>query len=426
MMEPPSSRVFSRVADAALSSRLNCALGPEEVVALLGGEARRLIPFDNCTLILRSPGGDDLCLWQTSKHPGLETTASIESFDQRHGWFHGEIRERAPRLLDPESLKYLGEDLESALMLPLSVGGKRFGLLSFASGEPDTYTSRDIMRLMWLADHVAAVTRVSQLERLEKTSVPDREIERLKSGFINTLVRDIRLPLSGVVSALELLHEKLQARDQFDSSDRQLLNIGLEHGDRICHLVDDLLEVARQDDRPLTLDLEIVEVTRLVELAAEPVRGEAALRGVGLDILALAATTLLAIDLKQTRRALTHLLTAALAATPDGGTVSITSSGITSTQGPHECLPFVVLNISDSGDGIPPEQVPFIFDAFWQAAESRTAAGRSVGLSIAKRIARAHGGNVAVTSQPEKGTVYSIMLPAVEPGAESDSPGFRN
>nr|MDQ3820948.1 response regulator [Acidobacteriota bacterium] len=64
--------------------------------------------------------------------------------------------------------------------------------------------------------------------------------------------------------------------------------------------------------------------------------------------------------------------------------------------------------------GIPPEEVPFVFDAFWQASDNRSAGLHGLGLAIAKRIAAAHGGNVSVRSQRGRGTVYSLVLPAAQ------------
>lgn len=250
-----------------------------------------------------------------------------------------------------------------------------------------------------------------QSETLKETK---REIERLKSGFVNTLVCDIRLPLTSVLGVLELFESKLQTREPFDMEDRQLLGSAIENGDRIRHLVDDFLEVAQQHERPLALEFEMVEAGRMLEEVAEPLRGEAALRGVEFNVHELAPKLAMHVDERQTRRALCHLCAAALAATPDGGTISIEAREIIGTRIGDEGRRFVLINISDSGDGIPPEEVPFIFDAFWQGAGDRAHRGRSIGLSIAKRVAAAHGGNVSVRSQLGRGTIYSIVLPATQ------------
>ncbi|MDX6696551.1 MAG: hypothetical protein QOF02_4154, partial [Blastocatellia bacterium] len=169
-------------------------------------------------------------------------------------------------------------------------------------------------------------------------------------------------------------------------------------------------------------DWEAVGVEQLLEEVTEPLRGEAALRGVELNIQVGAGKLEMRVDRRQTRRALCHLLTAALAATPDGGAVNIDARSIIGTRASDEGRQFIVVNLADSSQGIPAEEVPFVFDAFWQAADPRAGANswRGLGLAIAKRVAAAHGGNVSVRSQLGTGTTYSLVLPVGERQIVSD------
>jgi CheY-like chemotaxis protein len=251
--------------------------------------------------------------------------------------------------------------------------------------------------------------------RLDNLGDAQREIERLKNSFLDTLVRDVRLPLTSVLGLLELFESKLQAREPFDMEDRQLLNSAIESGDRIRRLLDDHLEVAQQHERPLALQQETFSAEKLLEEVTEPLRGEAALRGVELNVRVTPPALKMHADARQTRRALCHLLTAALAATTDGGQVRIEAQAITGTRMGDDGRRFVVINVTDSGPGIPAEEIPFIFDAFWQVSGARSSArARGVGLAIAKRIAAAHGGNVAVRSKLGVGTVYTIIFPTMQ------------
>ncbi|HEV7859694.1 MAG TPA: hybrid sensor histidine kinase/response regulator, partial [Pyrinomonadaceae bacterium] len=248
--------------------------------------------------------------------------------------------------------------------------------------------------------------------RLDNLADAQREIERLKGSFLDTLVRDIRLPLTSVLGLLELFESKLQAREPFDMEDRQLLNSAIESGDRIRRLLDDHMEIAQQPERPLGLQQETVGAEGLLEEVTEPLRAEAALRGVELNVRVTPQTLKMHVDVRQTRRALCHLLKAALAATPDGGQVKIEAQAIMGTRMGDDGRRFVVINVIDSGGGIPAEEIPFIFDAFWQASNAHASArARGVGLAIAKRIAASHGGNVSVRSKLGVGTVYTIVLP---------------
>jgi CheY-like chemotaxis protein len=239
------------------------------------------------------------------------------------------------------------------------------------------------------------------------------ELTRLKSGFVNTLVHDVRLPLASILALLELFDSKLAARESFDVEDRELLFSAVAQCARLRRLVDDLLEVAQQQERPLALAPRRIETDALLSELCAAVRGEAALHGVEVRLRLHDTTPPLAADERQVRRALEHMLACALGATRDGGKITIEAQGLNGTRRGDEGRSFVLINVSETSDGIPPEELPFVFDSFWQPADGRRhAGGCGVRLAIAKRVAAAHGGNVAVRSQRGVGTTYSIVLPA--------------
>ncbi len=249
-----------------------------------------------------------------------------------------------------------------------------------------------------------------------------RELARLKSGFVNTLVHEIRLPLASILALLELFDSKLSAREAFDVEDRDLLLSAVGQGARLRRLVDDLLEVAQQQERPLPLKPEQLDTNALLAVLIEPLRGEAALRGIEIKLQLHAGTPPLDVDARQARRALGHILACALGATRDGGDVVVAAQGIAGTRRGDEGRQFVIINVSDTSDGIPAEELPFVFDSFWRPTDgNRHAGGCGVRLAIAKRVAAAHGGNVAVRSQRSIGATYSILLPAHVERAEQAS-----
>lgn len=415
-------RVRTDVSRAALTARLNRALSLQSLVQALADETEaNPVAFDYCQLVLPESDDQGIRIWRATRSGDAQRPVVTAAESEAGRKLFAEIiAANSSRLLGDAELRQhatacFERDVRSVLALPLCVGGNCFGLLCFASLTPEAYTAEDQSRLAWLADYSAQAAQSALLRaRLETLSEAGREIERLKSGFLNTLVRDVRLPLTSVLGLLELFESKLQAREAFDLEDRQLLNTAIENGDRMRHLLDDHLEIAQQHTRPLSLDQELVAVEQLLEEVTEPMRGEAALRGVELNIHVGARPLEMRVDRRQTRRALCHLLTAALAATPDGGAVDIDARSIIGTRASDAGRQLVVVNLTDSSQGIPAEEVPFVFDAFWQAADPRAQTGRGLGLAIAKRIAAAHGGNVSVRSQLGTGTTYSLVLPAGE------------
>ncbi|HEX8473330.1 MAG TPA: hybrid sensor histidine kinase/response regulator [Pyrinomonadaceae bacterium] len=423
MVQADTTTVVPHPANLSLVvSRLKRALTPQAIAhALAVREVAQFVSFDFCCLLLSSnecEGAEDS--WRAFVVArDSQDEATTKYFQPARLPFAALLTEDSePRLLSDEELLSangaFGLRARSALLLPLSTEGRPFGALCFANSSDEMQTtSGDTASLLSLADAVTlAAQSALYRERLSSAAEPQRELERLKRSFVNTLVCDVRLPLTNVLGLLELFESKLQAREPFDMEDRQLLGGAIEQGDRMRRIVDDLLEITRQQEQKLTLNLEHVEADALLEEAVEPFRAEAALRGVELNVRVSTPTPEFHVDIRQTRRALCYLLSVALAATPDGGHILVEAQTITGTRAGDEGRRFVIVNLTDSGEGISPEEIPFVFDAFSPAAGAQTNVARGPGLALTKRIAAAHGGNVAVRSQLGTGTTYSILLPA--------------
>src|SRR6185295_2542852 len=160
----------------------------------------RLLAFDHCGLILPESDGRGIRVWQASRRGRGPTEAA---FEQSDALFARVLHEGSSRLMNESDLPGFGREVKSALALPLTVGGVCFGVLCFASAEADAFAKEDTDRLAWLADVVASAAQVILLRaRLDVANENLREMDRLKSGFVNTLVRDIRLPLTSVLGLL--------------------------------------------------------------------------------------------------------------------------------------------------------------------------------------------------------------------------------
>jgi signal transduction histidine kinase/ActR/RegA family two-component response regulator len=406
-----------------VTSLMNRARTPQELAtALVHEEISRIVPFDYCSLVLPAPEGTGIHVWRACRRSARERLeAAREAFEAAHDLLKRALSKGASLLIPESDLEHtsshgLGEDARSALALPLSFGGECFGLLCFASRHAGAFASDDAERLEWLADAVAAVAQAI-LSRAHARTLAEKleEMENLKSGFVHKVVRDMRFPLTNVLGLLELFESKLHARESFDTEDRQLLMAAIESGDRMRGLLDNLVEIVEQKERPLRLEMQDATVEKILEEVAEPLRGEAALRGVELNVRIESKSLSMRADERQARRALHHLLAVALSSTPDGGAVHIEAQSIQGARMGDDGKRLVVVNIIDSGQGIPAEEIPFVFDPFWQSPQPGRNSQRSgLGLAIARRIAAAHGGNISVRSQSGVGTTYSIVFPAAQ------------
>jgi signal transduction histidine kinase len=181
---------------------------------------------------------------------------------------------------------------------------------------------------------------------------------------------------------------------------------------RMTELVDSLLTLARADEGRAPLHLEPVDLREILGEVAETgtLLGEDA--NVSVEVSVPEDAMVLQVDGSRVRQLLMNLLTNAIKYTPKGGHVSIHS---TTANGN------VVVDVQDTGVGIAPGEVPYIFDRFWRSdpARSRTGArpGAGLGLAICKWIAEAHGGSIDVRSRLGQGTTFTVRLP-VSGGSE--------
>ena len=175
-----------------------------------------------------------------------------------------------------------------------------------------------------------------------------------------------------------------------------------EEGERIEHLVKDLLDLARFEAGGLSLAQEYVDVDELFERVSE--RHAKAAEDKGVDIVLEPHDDIRIIgDPHRLEQAMQNLAANALRHTPPGGHVRL---GASRSDG------MVRLTVSDDGVGIPPEHVPHVFDRFYKVDQSRLQTGGSgLGLSIVKAIVERHGGSVSVRSRQGVETVFEVALP---------------
>jgi signal transduction histidine kinase len=142
----------------------------------------------------------------------------------------------------------------------------------------------------------------------------------------------------------------------------------------------------------------------LINEAAASFSAEGAERKIALDVHAAADVPLIEVDPLRIREVLTNLISNAMRHTTEGGQVTV--------RGTHEPPSFVVVSVADTGSGIPAADLPKIFDRFYKGRASR---GSGLGLTIARNLVVAHGGEIRAESVEGKGTTISVRLPLRPP-----------
>ena len=222
----------------------------------------------------------------------------------------------------------------------------------------------------------------------------DRQ-ERLRRALVADVAHELRTP----VAVLQAGHEALldgvaePTPDQLASLRDEVL--------RLARMVGDLQTLAAAEAAALSLALSRCDLADVAGAAADSLAGQFETTGVTLE-RRLAPAEVLA-DPGRLHQVITNLLTNALKFTPAGGRVTLSTRPTGGT---------CVLQVTDTGVGIPPGELPHIFERFWRGQQAAHVSGSGIGLSVAAELARAHGGRLTASSEPAHGTQMTLTLPA--------------
>jgi len=230
--------------------------------------------------------------------------------------------------------------------------------------------------------------------------------EQQRRSLVADVAHELRTPLSNLQGYLEAVQDGLIEADQTTIS---ALRQQTAH---LIALVEDLRLLAQAEAGVLQLHRAPTAMAELLAAAVDDFRPRAESKDLRLTLEVAADTPLLWLDQTRLRQIVGNLLENALLHTPEGGGVAVTA-GPAAGGG-------VAVAVRDSGPGIPAADLPYIFDRFYRVDPSRARAsgGVGLGLTIARQLARAHGGDLRVESPAGGGTVFTLTLPAVAPPLE--------
>jgi len=231
------------------------------------------------------------------------------------------------------------------------------------------------------------------LDRLEES------FERI-SRFSADIAHDLRTPVNNIRGEAEVALARARTIDQY----RDVLESCLEEGVRLSDLIGDLLFLARAES-PLThLNRERVDVAELLGGLQEYYEASAADSGISLTTAVAAEQVIAELDRTLMQRAVGNLVSNAVAHTPPGGSVVLSTNAEGAT---------FRIEVSDTGVGIPPQALPRVFDRFFRVDPSRSQAsgGTGLGLAIVQSIMLLHSGKVEIASQLGQGTRVTLRMP---------------
>jgi two-component system heavy metal sensor histidine kinase CusS len=230
------------------------------------------------------------------------------------------------------------------------------------------------------------------LERLETAFTSLR-------SFTSNAAHELRSPLAAAICELDVSASGARSNEEVQESVAQATG----RLRKMALLVESLLFLARMDARAMLDESDDVDILELVQEVCEPFAIQAEEAGIVLTVQGEAHPVLQG-EPSLLRRMFGNVLENALRHTDRGGTITVT---VTEANGTG------LLTVTDTGEGVPEDAIPHVFERFSRTdtARAMTSGGAGIGLSIVKRIAELHGGHVTLTSELGRGTTVSIVLP---------------
>ena len=277
---------------------------------------------------------------------------------------------------------------------PLRLGLRPVGALAIVGGNLSTESLEAIGSLVAIA-----IERAGAVEKLAHSEA-GRESERLRSILLDSVTHDFRTPLTAIKASAQSL---LGDAELDEASRKELLTVINEECDRLDRLVGEAAQMAQLDAHAVELSLQYHPIREAIDAALETNQKTLARHEVKLELGERLPRVKM--DLRQTGEILSQLLDNAAKYSPPGTRITITAE----VQGP-----MLVTSVADQGSGIDAIDQSMIFDKFYRGRGLRqTVQGTGMGLAIAKAIVEAHGGTIALTTQPGRGSVFSFTLPII-------------
>lgn len=242
-------------------------------------------------------------------------------------------------------------------------------------------------------------------EALAEANARLREIGQIRQRFTAMLVHDLKSPLTTVQVLLDLV----------PMEDREIIEVGglaRRSIEKVLRLVNEMLELSKLDSGEQVLVRETVNLAALLADCVSAAERMGVPKNISVTFNCEPGLPFVPGDPGKLDRVFSNLLSNALKFTPDEGRIAVAAKvkrGVDVEEG----MKFVTVTITDSGPGIPAQDLPFIFDLYRQSKASRGQSGVGLGLAIVKSIVAAHGGKVSVKSKVGVGTQFSVTLPAV-------------
>lgn len=286
----------------------------------------------------------------------------------------------------------------SVMIVPLAAHGQTLGVMTLGRLDGrDPFQHEDLE----LGEELARRTALAVANARLYSDAQDAN--RLKDEFLATVSHELRTPLTAILGWAQML----QGGTLDETTGQRALGSIERNAKFQSHLIEDLLDISRISTGKLRLDVRPLELAPIIEAAVDAVRPAADAKAIRVEKTIDWKAGLISGDSDRLQQVVWNLLTNAIKFTPRDGCVRITLERRTS---------HVHIGVSDTGQGISPEFLPYMFDLFRQGDSSitRSHGGLGLGLAIVRHLVEMHGGTVEAHSEGEgKGATFVVMLPMI-------------
>jgi len=311
------------------------------------------------------------------------------------------------------------EGFQSALCVPLFWGDKSLGTLNLTSRISSAYTSRHVELLEEL--RLPLSIAIEKIHLLDQTEQRNRELENLhfendklitelkevskiKDAFLTTVIHELRTPLMAIKGWVELLAANPAVQQNADA--KEGLEVIQNSTNALSLQISDLMDMSRLQMQTLKLNLQALDINKSITESARAVRHLVNDKELELVLDLKEDLPEIHADKQRVQQILWNLLTNAIKFTSEGGKIMIRSMFAEESESASR----VVIEVEDTGEGIPQDFLPHIWKRFRQAETKEQKSGLGIGLSLVKELTEAHGGNVSVKTS-DKGTTFTVYLP---------------
>jgi PAS domain S-box-containing protein len=283
----------------------------------------------------------------------------------------------------------------SRIIVPIKARNEVTGALVVISARPGAFDSEDLHLFQVFGRRAAIALENARLYQETQNAL------RLKDEFVAVISHELRTPLTPILGGVYMMRSELHNEPILTRA----LDLIERNAKTQVKIVDDLLDVSRALSGKLRLNMEPVDLCRVVQAAVETVLPASEAKSIHIDVRLGSISSLISGDADRLQQVVWNLLANAVKFTPNAGSIAVE---VLETSGQAE------IRVTDTGIGIEPEFLPHVFDKFRQADTSRTRphGGLGLGLAIVRHIVESHGGTVQAHSNgTEQGSTFVVRLP---------------